>query len=149
LSTHALKPVHIFFILYHGPASEEQRYSAPFEAIGTAVTQTGTITYPELPALVGNGNNDLACGHGFSILRFPIKMKAYNIQAQRAAYDRSAEITTQIPELNNSFFLFEGYSVKGVKAVPERSTAFAHRQDNLLMYGTLARSLSFSVVVVH
>jgi len=75
-------------------------------------------------------------------------MNTYNSRAQRAVYDRFAEITTQIPQLNKSFFLFEGYSLKGVKAIPDKSTAFAHRQDNLLLYEPLIEQTFFLLCIL-
>ncbi|KAJ5211730.1 FAD binding domain-containing protein [Penicillium cinerascens] len=41
--------------------------------------------------------------------------------------------TDSPPSLNNSFFLFEGYSVQGVQSIPSDSTAFPHREANLLV----------------
>lgn len=127
------KPVIIFFLLYNGDSSIEQEYSAQFQAIGPAVAKTGVTTYPELPALTANGNDDPACQRGASVLRFPISMNSYDTRAQRAVYDIFTEITTETPEFNGSFSLFEGYSVKAVRGIPDESTAFAHRQDSLLI----------------
>jgi hypothetical protein len=111
-----------------------QNYSAPFHNIETAIPiQSGAATLPEVASLTENGNDGPACGHGTSSLRFPVGLQKYNVTAQRAVYDKFKEITTQIPALGSSFFLFEGYPVKGVKAVPEESTAFPHRKDNLLL----------------
>lgn len=76
-----------------------------------------------------------------SALRFPISISQYNIEAQRAVYNAFRDLTTTYPAFNGSLFLFEGYAVEGVKAVPDENTAFTHRQDNLLMYA-LSRSAS-------
>ena len=82
------------------------------------------------------------CLHGTSALRFPIGLVDYNITAQRTVYNAFANFSSQ-PAFNTSFFLFEGYSVKGVKDVPAASTAFPDRGDNLLMYVAFFFLLSF------
>lgn len=91
------------------------------------------MTLPGISSLTGNGYDGLACGHGSVSLRFPIDVESYDVQAQRDVYEKFKEITIQEPALNGSFFLFEGYPVKGVQDVPVESTAFPHRADNLLM----------------
>ena len=48
-------------------------------------------------------------------------------------YDTFSNFSAK-PEFNTSLFFFEGYFVKGVKDVPEASTAFPSRNDNLLVY---------------
>ncbi|KAH7403724.1 hypothetical protein BKA64DRAFT_777384 [Cadophora sp. MPI-SDFR-AT-0126] len=123
-------PVIFSFVLCHGPEPELDKFSALFDKFLSPVpVDSKLVDYPQL----GNGYDGLACGHGSVSLRFPIGAKAYNHKAQRAAYDKFAQVTSEIPALNGSFFLFEGYSTQGVKAVPEKSTAFPHRQDNLLI----------------
>ncbi|PVH78374.1 FAD-binding domain-containing protein [Cadophora sp. DSE1049] len=127
-------PVIFSFVLYHGPEQELNDFSAPFDKISSPVpVDAKLVDYTQLASLTGNGYDGLACGHGSVSLRFPIGTTRYNIKAQRAAYDKFAQVTTEIPALNGSLFLFEGYSTQGVKAVPEKSTAFPHRQDNLLI----------------
>ena len=42
-------------------------------------------------------------------------------------------MTHSNPALAYSFFLFEGYSLQGVKSVPADSTAFPHQDANLLV----------------
>ncbi|KAI9829259.1 MAG: hypothetical protein M1826_005723 [Phylliscum demangeonii] len=126
-------PVIKFFVLYEGTPDREARFGAPYHKIGPLNVVTGTATYPELSALTGNGNNDIACQHNYAALRFPISLRSYNLVAQRSIFDQFAQITAVQPLFNNSVFLFEGYSLRAVKAVPSDSTAFPDRQDNLLV----------------
>ncbi|KAE9366665.1 FAD binding domain protein [Stipitochalara longipes BDJ] len=127
-------PCIFLYILYKGSPSSLHHYTAPFHSLNAASpTQSGITTLPGIASLTGNGNDGLACGHGTTSLRFPIGLKKYNVTAQRAVYDKFAEITTVISELRGSFFLFEGYAVGGVKRISEESTAFPHRRDNLLV----------------
>lgn len=66
-------------------------------------------------------------------MMFPISIKSYNIQAQRAAFDAFNAFTADARFLNSAV-LMEGYSTQAVKAVPSDTTAFPHRADNFLMY---------------
>ncbi len=123
-----------FFVLYHGTVSEAEPFFTPFHALTPAIPiQSGTVTLPEIARLTENGNDGPGCGHGSVILRFPIDVEKYDIQAQRAVYEKLKEFTINEPAFKGSFFLLEGYPVKGVQDVPSDSTAFPHRADNLLM----------------
>ena len=42
-------------------------------------------------------------------------------------------MVTQNPDLRGSSVQFEGYSLQGMKAVDPTSTAYAHRDDNILV----------------
>jgi FAD/FMN-containing dehydrogenase len=95
---------------------------------------SGSGTFPDLAAWTGNANQSPPCQNiGAVNMRFPIDLQEYNIQAQRAVFDTFARVTSEIPQFNNSLFLFEGYSLQGVKAVPHESTAFPFRDGNLLV----------------
>lgn len=96
---------------------------------------SGSGTLKDLPAWTGNANESPPCQKNgdVNILRFPIDLQSYSIKAQRAAFDKFAKVTSEIPQLNRSMFLFEGYSLQGVKAVPANSTASPFRDDNLLV----------------
>lgn len=48
--------------------------------------------------------------------------------------ERFGEIIREYPVYNRSFVLMEAYSVKAVQDVPARSTAFPHREDQLLLW---------------
>lgn len=50
----------------------------------------------------------------------------------RQAYDLYNEATHSVPAFFDSLFMFEGYSVQGVRAIDADSSAFAFRGDNLL-----------------
>jgi hypothetical protein len=83
--------------------------------------------------LTGNGKEDLPCQPGAVALRFPIDLKSYDVPALRRVYDAFSNIMQDVPALNNSFFLLEGYPVHAVQAVPAHSTAYPHRSDTLLL----------------
>ena len=66
-------------------------------------------------------------------LRYPIGFKSYNVTAVRQVYNEIDETFSKVPEVAGSFFLLEGYSTQAVKAVDPESTAFPHRDDNILV----------------
>jgi hypothetical protein len=105
----------------------------PFHDIGPVVVQSGVTTYPELAVVTGNDNSAPPCQDGKTFMRFPISTEAYDIEGQRSVFDAFNDFTKDEPAFNESLFLFEGYSVQGVKAVPSEKSAFPHRMDNLLM----------------
>ncbi|KAI0139092.1 FAD binding domain protein [Hypoxylon sp. NC0597] len=128
------KPVIMFYILQEGVTAVDTTYTTPFNELGPIATDAAGGSYTDLPAWTGNANGSPPCQKaGLVNIRFPIDIESYNIAAQRKAYDLFASTTQEIPALNNSLFLFEGYSLQGVKAIPQESTAFPFRGDNLLL----------------
>jgi hypothetical protein len=127
-------PVIMFFILQEGAAVVDKRYTDPFTALGPSVTENGTGDYTNLAAWTSNGEKDPPCQKaGFTNIRFPIDLQTYDVSAQRKVYDNFAAALKETPALNNSLFLFEGYSLQGVKAISDQSTAIPFRQNNLLV----------------
>ena len=127
------QPVIVLALVYEGASTIPEQDAAPFRAMGAVAHQSSVIQYPQVAVVTGNGDDAPVCGHGTSTLRFPISVESYNIPAQRAVYNELRDLMTTYPAFNGSLFLFEGYAVQGVKAIPDESTAFPHRQDNLLM----------------
>jgi len=66
-------------------------------------------------------------------LRYPIGLNSYNLTAIRQVYNEIDETFRKVPEISGSFFLLEGYSTQAVKAVNTVTTAFPHRDDNILV----------------
>ncbi|KAI1359867.1 putative FAD-dependent oxygenase [Xylaria arbuscula] len=127
-------PVTFFYILQEGVKSVDSAYTKVFHDLGPSSTGSGSGTYLDVPCWVGWDDDAAPCQHrGLANIRFPVDIQSYNIQSMRKVYDTFADVTQKTPELNGSFFLFEGYSLKGVKDVPRDSTAFAFRDDNILV----------------
>lgn len=97
------------------------------------MVNAGEATVPELAALTFQSEDAAGCAYGLTSLRYPIGLKKYNTEALREVYDDIDETFRRVPELAGSFFLLEGYSTQGVQAVDERSTAFPHRGDEILV----------------
>ena len=65
-------------------------------------------------------------------MQFPFGLLEHNITATRQIYDYFRNVTTLQPLFKQSIVVFEAYSLEGVKAVDPASTAFPHRDDNIL-----------------
>ncbi|KAI1733493.1 FAD binding domain protein [Xylaria scruposa] len=128
------KPVIMFFVLQEGTSVVDSIYTDPFHKLGPLATSAAGGSYTDLPAWTGNSNESPPCQKaGLVNIRFPIDLPEYNIAAQRDIYDLFASTIKTTPALNGSLFLFEGYSLEGVQAVPNYKTAFPNRAGNLLV----------------
>ncbi|KAH6723727.1 FAD binding domain-containing protein [Leptodontidium sp. 2 PMI_412] len=129
------KPVIAFYLIQEGADVVSSAYSAPFEALGPIVNADTPGDYRDLAAWTGISLSDGPCSKsGNANPRFPIYLKSYNTKAQAAVYElfKNATTTPGTP-FANALFMFEGYSMQGVKALRTDATAFAYREDNLLV----------------
>ncbi|KAI1391575.1 FAD binding domain protein [Hypoxylon trugodes] len=130
----ATKPLVMFYVLQEGKKVVDKEFTKPFHDLGPVSTEAVELSFTDLPAWTGNGNDSPPCKKANLVnLRFPIDLATYNVEAQRKVYDLFASATQETPALNNSLFLFEGYALQGVKAFPGDSSAFALRDENLLI----------------
>lgn len=124
----------MFFVIQEGVTKVDSVWTDPFFELDPVVTDSAGGTYKDLPAWTGNSNESPPCQKaGFVNIRFPIDLQVYNIRAQRKVYDLFAQGLKDNPEFGYSLFLFEGYSLQGLRAVERESTAFPFRDDNLLI----------------
>ncbi|KAI1273196.1 putative FAD-dependent oxygenase [Xylaria sp. FL0933] len=127
-------PITLLWILQEGAKSVDSAYTKVFHDLGPATTDAGSGTYLDVPRWVGWDDDAAPCQHsGLANTRLPVDIQSYNVQSMREVYNMFADVTQKTPELNGSLFLFEGYSLKGVKNVPRESTAFPFRDDNILV----------------
>ncbi|KAJ5892521.1 hypothetical protein N7504_009212 [Penicillium tannophilum] len=127
-------PVIAFFILQQGVGAVEEKYAKPFEKLGPIMSTGGKGTYKDLPTWTSNADDSPPCQKlGLVNARFPVDLQSYNPSAQRLAFDAFTNFTQKFPAFNNSLVLFEGYSTQGVQHIEAGSTAFSHREGNLLV----------------
>ncbi|KKK15845.1 hypothetical protein AOCH_004102 [Aspergillus ochraceoroseus] len=120
--------------LREGVPTIEDEYLRPFRELCYQVADKATGLFTDIPKWIETGFDTQSCRFGGpSKVRYPISFPKYNIEAQRAMFDAFAEGTAGSSPYNHSMILVEQYSVQGVQAIPEYSTAFPHRQDNLLL----------------
>ena len=120
-------------IWFHGDILSHIPYTHPFQALGPISHEHSVITYPELSVTGKMSMADPSCYHGVSAIQHPININAYNPKSMRRLLVKYKQVTDEYPALGNSFLMLENYGAAAVKAVPEESTAFPHRQDNILM----------------
>ncbi|KAL7622063.1 hypothetical protein AAE478_007564 [Parahypoxylon ruwenzoriense] len=125
-------PIIWFAIIYDGSVSKARQYAKPLHDIEAITTQEGEATVPELASITLQGENSLGCAKGLTSLRYPIGLKSYNTAAVRKVYNEIDKTFREVPELAGSVFLLEGYSTQGVQAIDGKSTAFPHRDDEIL-----------------
>ncbi|KAK2589605.1 hypothetical protein QQS21_012714 [Conoideocrella luteorostrata] len=126
-------PIIWYGIIYDGPEAEAREYARPLHDIGAMSIQAGVATTHELAALTYQDVDGPGCAYGLTSLRYPIGLKTFDVSAVRKVFDFIDKSFQEIPEIAGSFFLLEGYSTQAVQAVDERSTAFPHRSDEILV----------------
>ncbi|KAI0814416.1 hypothetical protein GGR55DRAFT_431499 [Xylaria sp. FL0064] len=126
-------PILWFGIIYDGPTETAREYAKPLHDIGPLMVQAGEGTLHDLAVLTFQDQDGPGCAYGLTSLRFPIGLKSYNVPAVRKVYDYIDETFAKVPEVAGSFFLLEGYSTQAVQAVDPASTAFPHRDDEILV----------------
>ena len=123
----------MFYIIQEGVTAVDKAYTKPFHDIGPLQVHPQSGDYTDLAAWTGISVDAPPCQKdGLVNPRFPIYLQKYNIEAMREAYGAYAEDVAGSSPFNHSLFMFEGYSMQGVRAVDHDSTAYAHREENLL-----------------
>jgi hypothetical protein len=123
------------YLIQEGVNAVDVAYTKPFLKLGPITTQSLSGTYRDLAAWTGISLDATPCQKtGNANPRFPIYLKSYNTTAQGLVYDLFRQATTNASSpFSNSLFMFEGYSQQGVKAIRDDASAFAYREDNLLV----------------
>ncbi|KAI9368091.1 hypothetical protein BJX61DRAFT_537539 [Aspergillus egyptiacus] len=125
-------PIMMASFIQEGVPAVEDDIMDPFRELSVhAVTETGH--YTDIPRWLGTEANGKGCERGAIKLRFPVSVPRYNVQAQREFWDAFAEGVAGSSLFNSSMVMLEQYSVHGVRAIPEESTAYSQRQDDLLI----------------
>ncbi|KPM43934.1 hypothetical protein AK830_g2572 [Neonectria ditissima] len=127
------QPVIWYAAIYDGPFDKAREYAKPLHDIGPLNVDVGAVPMPDLAPLTLMSDDSVGCAEGLTGLRYPIGLKTYNVPAIRKVFNEITETSHRIPELAGSFFLLEGYSTHGVKAVDEKASAFPHRDDEILV----------------
>jgi hypothetical protein len=127
------QPIIWYGVIYDGPEAEAREFAKPLRDIEAITVQSGLATTHELAVLTFMDKDGPACAGGVTSLRYPIGLQTFDVPALRRLYDLIDKTLEEIPETAGSFFVLEGYSTHAVQAVDERSTAFPHRSDEILV----------------
>ncbi|KAL8303087.1 hypothetical protein RB600_006807 [Gaeumannomyces tritici] len=127
-------PIIIFYIIQQGVKAVSPEYTQPFHDIGPLVAIPKTGDYPQVSGWAGVSLSSPPCQKaGLANPRFPIYLDAYDPATMAEAYAAyAAAVGPADSPFHSSIFMFEGYPSQGLRAVDASSTAFAHRDRNLL-----------------
>ena len=64
---------------------------------------------------------------------FPVGLLEYNITAVRKVYTLYKDLVTKHPDFNRSIVQFENFPMQDVQSIDAASTAYAHRDDNIIV----------------
>ncbi|KUJ13259.1 FAD-binding domain-containing protein [Mollisia scopiformis] len=126
-------PILWFGVIFNGSPNTAKEYAKPFHDIGPLSVQIGQGSIHDLAVATFQDADGPGCAYGMTSLRYPIGLKSHNLTAIRQVYNEIDETFKKVPEISGSFFLLEAYSTQAVKAVGPKSTAFPHREDNILV----------------
>ncbi|KAI7763728.1 hypothetical protein LZL87_011585 [Fusarium oxysporum] len=127
------KPIIWYAVISDGATQEARDYAKPLHDLGPINVNAGEASMPELAAITLMGDDTVGCAKGFTGLRYPIGLKTYDLFAVRKVFNEIADMSKRVPEFAGSFFLLEGYSTHGVKAIDAKNSAFPHRDDEILI----------------
>ncbi|UQC79355.1 uncharacterized protein CLUP02_04834 [Colletotrichum lupini] len=127
------RPVIWYAIISDDTFEKSTEYAKSLYDIDHINVEAGVAPMPDLAGLTFMSSDSVGCAKGYTGLRYPIGLKTYDLPAVRKVFDDIADMSNRNPEFAGSFFLLEGYSTHGVKAVDEKSSAFPHRDDDILI----------------
>ncbi|CAL8580015.1 hypothetical protein XPA_005748 [Xanthoria parietina] len=128
------EPVITINIFYVGSAQDAKPYVQPFLDLKPVSTRSFTTSYPDIFYAAGTGLNDFVCQEPIgSAYLYPMGLQTYNVPVIAQLFQLYADKVKSNPDFSGSNVMLEGYSLGAVKAVDPASTAFAHRDDNILV----------------
>ncbi|KEY64683.1 hypothetical protein S7711_02883 [Stachybotrys chartarum IBT 7711] len=128
------EPVLSWSFMYNGPARDADLHLQPFDDIGAEYEERHDVEYPELAALGGTDEDGPSCVNGPFVSSTTL-LKKYNVTTQRALYDHFVQKVAEYPELGTTARLaHQGYANAASQAINPHSTAYPHRDQNLILY---------------
>ncbi|KAF5630321.1 oxidoreductase [Fusarium sp. NRRL 52700] len=128
-----VKPIIWYAVISDGAVQEARDYAKPLHDLSPINVNAGEASMPDLAAITLMSDDSVGCAKGLTGHRYPIGLKTYDLFAVRKVFNEIADMSKRVPELAGSFFLLEGYSTHGVKAIDAKSSAFPHRDDEILV----------------
>lgn len=125
--------IHWAFELIGGTAQSAKKYLKPFDDLGPINSVENLVPYPQIPVLEGTHAEGPLCEKGDQRMQMNAGLKEYNATAQREIFELYRKNIFKHPEWLGSVIVLEGYSVQGVQKVDPASSAYALRDDNLLV----------------
>ncbi|KAL8688925.1 MAG: hypothetical protein Q9218_005281 [Villophora microphyllina] len=127
-------PSIIVSVYYAGPSSDALPHIRPLLSLNPILMTNQSIAYPDLADAVGTGVTSPVCqDQQHSAAIFPVGLFTFNITAIRQIYDLYRDLLISKPEFNSSVTKFEAFLVQKMQTIGHSSTAYTHRDDNLLV----------------
>ncbi|KIA75778.1 hypothetical protein HK57_00392 [Aspergillus ustus] len=135
-STNETDPVINWTFAYAGPAEEAEELLVEFNRIDAIYSSQGDVSYPDLLVAQGTASSSSSCAPA-PILGSTANLQTYNVTAQREVYELLRESTKLYPDLTaNARVFYEGYSSAATQKIDPASSAYAHRDEYLVVFFT-------------
>ena len=120
--------------MQEGVEAVDSAYTSPFQKLNPISVDKKKGAYTDLATWVGVTTTDGPCQkNGAMNPRFPLYLERFNATAQKEAFNFFAESMRIDSAFNNSLVTFDGYTQEGVRSIDAKSTAFAYRDQNILV----------------
>lgn len=120
---------------YAGTEVQAWPYLRPFLSLNpTTFKKNTTISPSNIQRAASQDSDSTLCADGLSnFLLFPLGLQVYNTTANRAVYNLLKNLIIEYPAFNQTIVQLEDYALEGMKKVDPASTAYPHRDDNILV----------------
>ncbi|KAL8692768.1 MAG: hypothetical protein Q9218_002275 [Villophora microphyllina] len=119
---------------YAGTAAQAREWFVSFTDLQPADVRTNeSIPFVQVQKAAGKDLGSGICHNGPTRRIFPYGLQIYNTTSIRQVYDLFKTFLDEHPEFAGSMIGCEGHAVGGMKAVDPVSTAYPHRDDNVLV----------------
>ncbi|POS70419.1 hypothetical protein DHEL01_v211189 [Diaporthe helianthi] len=120
--------------VFSGSQNDAAPFLRPFDRLEPIATFDQSTMYPSLPDVLGSGLDSELCAASKAHIVSTTGLTAFNVTSQRQIYELYNKNVARHPSLRNARVLHEGYSTEAVRKVPAESSAYAFRDERLLMY---------------
>ncbi|KAM7192572.1 hypothetical protein V8F20_008781 [Naviculisporaceae sp. PSN 640] len=128
------EPVIFWTFAWRGSATEAELAWQEFNEIESIWDEQGDVSYPEIFKKQGLSLEDIGCQHGSTYTTSTAGLEVYNVTVERQIFDGFVKRAREDPDLvKSTAIVHEGYSTKGVTAIPGESSAYPFRADHHLM----------------
>lgn len=132
------EPIILHHVVYNGPLSELAELTKAYHDLEPIAVAKEESTYVDIPRYVQVDKDNMVCKlqdamPGAGIIRFPVNVKRYNIDALAKAVEHFTTVTTTVPEFAGSFMIIEQYSTHEVRRKDPSKSSYPAREDRLLL----------------
>jgi hypothetical protein len=92
----------------------------------------GTAKWNQLSELTFTALEGQLCATGLRRNQYDVGLKNFDVHAGQEAFRYFTELGTKFPDTKLSSLVYEVYPLQAFQAVPADSTAYAHREVNII-----------------